>query len=231
MMEIANPIYDVVFMYLMGDIEVAKLIVSTIVKEEVVSLDFLPQDETIQHEAKSINICHLDFLAKIKTKDGFIQKLIEVQKAKSQSDIIHFKRLFEAKNRAKQSRILYKSSIYFLNDRLKHNKSPIFEVKESFSDMVTGKHIDIKNEFLESLMQDYFVIQIPLLNEDHKTEIEKLLSIFNQNRQGNSIHILEIDEDDYPLKFRAVIRRLQKAALEKEIRVSMDIEDKKIVES
>ena len=37
-MEIANPIYDVVFKYMMEDNTVAKLLVSSIIGEEVVSL-------------------------------------------------------------------------------------------------------------------------------------------------------------------------------------------------
>ncbi|MCP4402531.1 MAG: hypothetical protein GY801_35150 [bacterium] len=43
-MHIANPIYDVVFKYLLEDNEIAKLLISTIISEEVVELvDFLPR--------------------------------------------------------------------------------------------------------------------------------------------------------------------------------------------
>ncbi len=44
---IANPIYDVVFKYLMEDTEIAKLILSTIIDEEIESLDFLPQENIL----------------------------------------------------------------------------------------------------------------------------------------------------------------------------------------
>ena len=43
-MHIANPIYDVVFKYLMEDNEIAKLMVSSIICEEVVWLDPKPQE-------------------------------------------------------------------------------------------------------------------------------------------------------------------------------------------
>ena len=36
-MEIANPIYDVVFKYMMEDNTVAKLLISSIIEEDVVS--------------------------------------------------------------------------------------------------------------------------------------------------------------------------------------------------
>ena len=45
-MEIANPIYDVVFKYMMEDNSVAKLLVSSIIGEKVVSLESKPQEYT-----------------------------------------------------------------------------------------------------------------------------------------------------------------------------------------
>jgi hypothetical protein len=44
MVEIANPIYDVVFKYLMRDEKVAKLLLSAIIGKEVVSLEFRPTE-------------------------------------------------------------------------------------------------------------------------------------------------------------------------------------------
>ena len=41
---IANPIYDVVFKYMIEDNAVARLLISSIIGEEVVSLDFKPQE-------------------------------------------------------------------------------------------------------------------------------------------------------------------------------------------
>jgi len=43
-MLIANPIYDVVFKYMMGDLKVAKTFISAIIGEEVEDLDFCPQE-------------------------------------------------------------------------------------------------------------------------------------------------------------------------------------------
>ena len=45
--KIANPIYDVVFKYMMEDNAVAKLLVSSIIGEEIVSLDTKPQEYTV----------------------------------------------------------------------------------------------------------------------------------------------------------------------------------------
>ncbi len=43
-MEIANPIYDVVFKYLMEDNKVAKIFLSAITGLEITNLEFIPQE-------------------------------------------------------------------------------------------------------------------------------------------------------------------------------------------
>lgn len=47
-MKIANPIYDVVFKYLMEDLSVAKLILETLLDKEIIELDFLPTEMIIK---------------------------------------------------------------------------------------------------------------------------------------------------------------------------------------
>ena len=49
-MKIANPIYDVVFKYLMGDNKIAKLVISKIIGEEIESLDFQPKKNVVEIE-------------------------------------------------------------------------------------------------------------------------------------------------------------------------------------
>ena len=65
-MEIANPIYDAVFKYLMEDSESAITLISTIIKQEVVSLELRPQENTIELDRGSVTVYRLDFAAKIK---------------------------------------------------------------------------------------------------------------------------------------------------------------------
>ena len=55
-MQIANPIYDVVFKYLLEDKKVAKLLLSAILDKDVVDIEFLPQEYTTNIEEKSISI-------------------------------------------------------------------------------------------------------------------------------------------------------------------------------
>ena len=61
MVIIANPIYDIVVKYLMADLDVARGVISTIIDEEIVMLDFKSQEH--MHKLKKPD------LKKIKTGD------------------------------------------------------------------------------------------------------------------------------------------------------------------
>jgi hypothetical protein len=83
-MIIANPIYDVVFKYLLDDTEIARELLSTILGVNIIQL---------KDEAGEIKIFHLDFKAVISMADGTQKSvLIELQKAKKSLDIMRFRR-------------------------------------------------------------------------------------------------------------------------------------------
>ena len=53
-MQIANPIYDVVFKHLMEDAKIAKLLISSIIGEEIETLEFRPQEFTADIDRERI---------------------------------------------------------------------------------------------------------------------------------------------------------------------------------
>ncbi len=55
--------------------------------------------------------------------------------------------------------------------------------------------------------------------------MERLLSVFDQSHVTSDGHRLNIREEDYSGKYGKVIRRLQRAILEPEMRDKMDVED------
>ena len=55
-MLIANPIYDVVFKYLLDDAEIARGLLSAILGVEIVSLDVKPQETLVHDEDGEIKI-------------------------------------------------------------------------------------------------------------------------------------------------------------------------------
>src|SRR5208283_840766 len=88
---IANPIYDVVFKYLLDDEKVARLVLSALLGTEVLELQFRPTE--VHHEAASpdgtqLLVLRMDFSATVGLEDGGRKLvLIEVQKARSAWDV------------------------------------------------------------------------------------------------------------------------------------------------
>jgi hypothetical protein len=69
MVQIANPIYDVVFKYLMNDEKVAKLLLSAIIGKEVVSLEFRPTEHHFP-VGEMLMVLRMDFSARILDENG-----------------------------------------------------------------------------------------------------------------------------------------------------------------
>jgi len=236
-MHIANPIYDVVFKYLMDDSKIARLLISTIIGEEIISLDLLPQEKIVELEHRSLTVYRLDFSAKIQTPEGYKNVLIEIQKAKFATDIMRFRRYlgeqYQKKENVYETIVMGKEtkkampiiSIYFLGHKLEHITVPIIKVQRQYYDVTTGEEIKAREEFIESLTHDSFIIQIPQLRQKYQTEVEQLLSVFDQKNATSDQHILNVKEQDFPEKYRPLIRRLQRAVAEPQVRETMDIED------
>jgi hypothetical protein len=244
-MEIANPIYDVVFKYLMEDNAIARLIISTIIKQNVVSLEFRPQESTLELDIGSITVYRLDFSAKIETPQGHKIVLIEIQKAKFPTDIMRFRKYLgeqyksnenirkvkvNRKHRGKlveveEEQAIPILSIYFLGYSLDYFKAPVIRVQRDCYDDATDEKLEGEEEFIECLSHDSYIIQVPYLSDEHKTEVEKMLCVFDQSKLTSDHHILNIRETGYPAKYRPIIRRLQRAISEPSVRKKMDVED------
>jgi len=234
--QIANPIYDVVFKYMMDDNKVAKLLISAIIGEEIIELDFRPTEYRSDIEAKSLTVYRMDFSAKIKTgKDKFKTVIIEIQKAKYHTDIMRFRRYLGIQYQNKDNSLVDDNghrkafpiiSIYFLGHRLKYAKSSIIKVNREYIDCITGERIKEREEFIECLTHDSYIIQIPELSHRRRNELEQILSIFDQSSADNEdSHVLNINENHYPEKYKPVIRALIKAISEPKVRKDMTIED------
>ena len=240
-MQIANPVYDVVFKYLMNDNNIAKKIISLIIGEEIETLDFQPTEYSndVDKGNKSLTVYRLDFAATIQLPDkSFKRIIIEIQKAKFPADIMRFRNylgkqyanknnVYEKDNRQKACPIL---SIYFLGHRLENVHIPVTRVERKYYDNATGEELSIKEDFIESLTHNSFVIQIPELRKKRRNLLEQVLSVFEQPVSEKTPHFLDISEEDYPLGYKEVIRRLIKAGAEPQVRQTMDVEDEIIEE-
>lgn len=252
MIQIANPIYDVVFKYMMSDNKVAKLLLSTIIGQEILELQFDPT-ETTSFIQGAITVLRMDFKAKVKYNDGSENVIIiEIQKAKLHTDIMRFRRYLGEQYLDKNNSIVRETytapdgttyekrdglpilSIYFLGYPLDFAKDiPVIKVARKYIDVATGEEILKKEKFIESLTHDSFVIQIPYIHGHRRTELEQLLYIFDQNNaEPDKVYkqFLTIEESEVPERYRPVIRQLLKAFANPKVRNQMNAEEEIIAE-
>lgn len=235
-MKIANPIYDSVFKFMMQDNKVAKLLVSKITGLDIIRLDPRPQESTAQAVGR-LTVYRLDYAAKVRAADGTSRLvIIEVQKADFATDIMRFRKYLGEQyanvgnvvqsNRGRRlAKALPILSIYFLGECLRRVKAPVVKVERRYFDAASGEELSGREEFIESLTHDSFVIQIPALKTKRKEELLRVLSVFDQSNRAQDWHILNIREEDFPAVCRPIIRRLQKAIADDDALRGMELED------
>lgn len=231
-MIIANPIYDTVFKFLMEDLSVAKRVISAIIGEEIIDLAIKPQEQTTFSDKYLLTVFRLDFKAIIRTVDGKEKKvLIELQKSKNSFDVMRF-RNYLGTNYSNADEIngiktiLPIVPIYFLGFNLTIQR-PVLKIGRQYEDLTTGEIIDQKDEFIENLSHDCFVVQIPNLHTETITKLEKILSIFNQKWIFDSDQkwLLKFNSENADEDIRLIIKRLSLAAESNEVREQIKIEE------
>ena len=102
----------------------------------------------------------------------------------------------------------------------------MLKVAREYVDAVTGQRLAVRDEFVEALTHDCYVVQVSRLPARRRNDLEKLLSVFDQDlRAADSRHALEVDATEMPERYAPVLRRLQRAAASPELRHSMLTED------
>jgi hypothetical protein len=235
-MIIANPLYDVVFKYLLEDVEIARELLSTILGEEVQSVEVKPQ-ETSTETSGDIRILRFDFKAVIKKPNGEISKvLIELQKAKKAFDVMRFRR-YLGDNYRKEDDVLNDKgeleklplpiiTIYFLGFPLNSIQSGVVKISREYRDVVTQEILDIKEDFVELLTHDSYLIQVRKLAKAARNKLERVLHIFSPIYQSTSDkHQLDFQGDTGDPLVKKMVDRLGRAIASEEIRDLMDVED------
>ena len=238
-MRIANPIYDVVFKYLLDDEKVARTMLSALLGKEVLELGFRPTEVRQPVETPDGSewlVLRMDFSATVRLEDGSLKLvLIEIQKANNAWDVQRFRRYLGCNycnpenvyvdNEGRQQ-ALPLLTIYFLGEGLEGIDVPVLKVNRHYLDVATGGEVHITDPFVEALTHDSIVVQINRLKNRRRTDLEQLLAVFDQGQAFQSDpHLLDILEENFPERYRDVLRRLLRAGAEKDIRDGMDVED------
>ncbi len=185
-MIIANPIYDLVFKRLMQNEKIAKFFISTLTEQEIETLTLQPQEFTYTDELIGTRLFRMDFVATIKTDEGYKKVLIEVQKAFEYVDLMRF-RHYLAEHYKKEdvtdgkSTALPITTIYILGFNIPEIESACFKVERVYKDLLTKEIIPKKSGFVERLTHDSYVVQVKRIKGKYQTRLEKLLSLFEQS--------------------------------------------------
>lgn len=230
---IANPIYDAVFKFMMEDKKVAKLLLSALLKKEILELEMRQQEYTAVQQDR-ISLFRMDFSAKIRDTDGTEHLvMIELQKTWLATETLRFRQYlatqYSSKNNMRSdNNSLYGLpiiSIYILGHILGDLKEPVVYVRRRYLDY-DDLVIEQKDPFIESLTHDSIIVQIPYLHGRTRNHLERLLNVFDQNyRTRDNDHILEIDEELFTASEIPIITRLLKAGVAPDVRRSMEVED------
>jgi hypothetical protein len=250
MVIIANPIYDSVFKKLMEDVETARGIVSALIGTKVVELQLIPQEHVrMDADSGDLVVFRMDFCATIEAASGKrSQVIVELQKAKLGGNALRFRHYLASRyqtvelreaplgERTRKTRVcLPIVSVYLLGYLLDAEYPMALSVRRGYFNAVTGEALDPAkpNDFVEQLTHDAFFIQIPKIEGRTGTEMERVLSVFDQHRavKGDA-HRLEFEEalvQNDPLLAR-ILRTLGRLQENPEMEKLMSLEDVYLLE-
>ena len=235
-MIIANPIYDVVFKYLLDDVEIARELLSAILGVKVKSLAMKPKETIVQETSGEIRIYHVDFKAVIDQANGEEKiVLIELQKAKKEHDIIRFRKYLGENYSKEEVRVMEDGvsvlvalelvTIYILGFPLTGLDVPVLKVERKYINAATQTEVETNHEFIKKLTHESYVIQVSRLNKGHRNELEDILEVFSQENFVHNKQQIDFQKSlDNPL-VNKMVKRLSKAAADEDVRRTMEGED------
>lgn len=238
MIYIANPIYDIVFKYLMEDERVVKILLTALLKKPVVEVEMRKHEYTNVQRDK-ISMFRIDFAAKVREEDGSIRLvLIELQKTWLETETLRFRQYLGAqyanpdnmlKEDERKSRGIPMVAVYLLGHRVGDIEEPVLYVKhQSFDYEGNVVTQGLPDPFVDSLTHNSILVQIPRLHGHVNNRLEELLSVFDQTRKNkDNRQVMDINEADYvdDAEMMLIINRLVAAAADAQVRQDMNAED------
>ena len=234
MVSVANPIYDIVFKYLMEDERIARIILSALLKKNIVKVEMRPHEYASDKDSK-LSIYRIDFAATVKEADTSEHlMLIELQKTWLETETLRFRRYLgvqyeDERNMGTQSTALPMVAVYLLGHKVGDIDVPVVYVNHSavdYNERPVTK--GIPDPLVESLTHDSIIVQIPLLHGQINNRLDKVLSIFDQTRtEGSTQQILNLDDSNYQddADMQHILHRMEKAGADKKVRQEMNVED------
>ena len=233
MMIIANPIYDIVFKYLMEDERIARTILSALLKKDVVAVEVRPHEYSDDHR-DTLSVFRIDFGATIREADGHERLiLVELQKTWIETETLRFRQYLGVQYSSPRNMVgdnaLPMVAVYLLGHKVGDIEEPVFYVHHHAYDY-NGNLVTkgLPNHFVDSLTHDSIIVQIPRLHGQINNRLDRVLSIFDQTRKDQyDEHMLRIDDGMYSddREMERILHRLTMAAADADMRHRMNVED------
>ena len=208
---VANPIYDSVFKYLMEDERIARTLLSALLKKEVVEVQIRRNEYTNSYR-DNISMFRIDFGARIREADGSLRLiLIELQKTWLDTETLRFRQYLGAQYANKENMVHE-----ILGHRVGNINVPVLYVNHKSYDY-DGHEVThgLPDPFVDSLVHDSIIVQIPLLHGQINNRLFKVLSVFDQtNKEKDNRQVVELDDANYEgdADMQYILRRLFKAS-------------------
>ena len=234
---VANPLYDAVFKYLMEDDRIAKTILTALLKKKVIDVKIRRNEYANLTRRESISMFRIDFAATVLDEDNKPHlMLIEFQKTWLPTETLRFRRYLalqynNEENMLKEEHEKYAIpmvAIYLLGHCIGKIEEPVIYVNHHAYNY-DGKKVEegIPDPFVESLQHDSIIVQIPLLHGRVNNRLEKVLCLFDQTNVADNKKVIKVDdkqfEGDNDMEY--IVRRLQSAAADPDMRYQMNAED------
>ena len=235
---VANPIYDCVFKFLMEDERIAKTVLAALLKKEVVSVE-MRRHEHPNVTRDKISMFRIDFAAQVKEDDGTVRLiLIELQKTWVDTETLRFRRYLAAQYNAEENMVkegelkgyaVPMIAVYLLGHRVGDiDKAVVYVTHNAFD--YDGKVVEggMQDPFINSLIHDSIIVQIPLLHGKINNRLDRVLSVFDQSqRDAKNQQIVCLDEKEYAgdSDMMYILHRLGLAAMDADVRQEMNDED------
>ncbi|MBQ8157982.1 MAG: hypothetical protein IJ614_01075 [Prevotella sp.] len=238
MINVANPIYDIVFKYLMEDERIARTILSALLQKDIVKVEVRPHEYS-NTKRDTLSVFRIDFGATIREADGSEHLiLIELQKTWLPTETLRFRQYLGVQYESPRNIVsdsddqyaIPMVAVYLLGHKVGDIEEPVLYVRHRSYDY-NGQEVTkgLPNPFIDSLTHDSIIVQIPRLHGKINNRLDEVLSIFDQTRKSKlSQQILNIDDSLYPeddIEMQRILRRLLMAATDAEMRMDMNVED------
>ena len=237
MVTIANAIYDSVFKYLMQDNKAASVLLGALLGAKVVDLKMKNNEYAVKVRNR-LDVLRIDFSATVLDNNGNKKLItIELQNAYLKSEVMRFRKYLAEQYKDKNNFIEKDGkktpipivTIYILGHPCCDKQVPVIYGNPEFYDTENQKLGEIDSDFLSGLIHKLIIVQVPFLKLNAKTKVEKYLDFLNQlhkiDKTKKNSHLLRVDDENIDEDYNFIVRRLEQACADEEVRKTMEVED------